>query len=222
MDKLIIVKSVVKEYLMGKFKVKALNGVDLEIDRGEYVSIMGPSGSGKSTLMHIMGCLDTPTEGEYYLDCQKVSDLKKKHLSVIRNRKIGFVFQTFNLLSHLNIQKNVEIPLLYAGVNRKIRREKAVSVLEKVGLENRLRHKPSELSGGERQRVAIARALVTEPAIILADEPTGNLDTSSGSDILSLLKELHSHHHTVIMVTHDHNVARKAQRIIKIRDGKIE
>jgi len=221
MKRLISIESVVKEYLMGKIKVTALDGVCLEINRGEFVSIMGPSGSGKSTLMHIMGCLDTPTSGDYYLDDEKVNDLKKSQLAVIRNRKIGFVFQTFNLLPHLNVQKNVEIPLLYSGVSRKIRKEKAIKILGEVGLNHRLKHKPSELSGGERQRVAISRALVTEPSIILADEPTGNLDTTSGGDILSVFDKLNELGHTIIIVTHDINVAKRAQRIIKIIDGQI-
>lgn len=222
MESMIIVESVSKDYLMGKVKVRALRDVDLQIKKGEFVSIMGPSGSGKSTLMHIMGCLDTPTSGSYYLDNENVSVLKKSQLAVIRNKKIGFVFQTFNLLPHLNIQKNVEVPLIYAGTSRKERAKRAIAVLESVGLGERLRHKPSELSGGERQRVAIARSLVTEPSIILADEPTGNLDSTSGGDILSVFKELHQKGHTLIMVTHDYSVAKRAERIVKIKDGMIE
>jgi putative ABC transport system ATP-binding protein len=222
MEKIIEARGLVKDYQMGKVKVRALSGIDLEITKGEFVSIMGPSGSGKSTLMHIIGCLDTPTEGDYFLDRERVSSLSKKRLAMIRNRKVGFIFQTFNLLPHLNIQKNVEIPLIYANVSRKERKRRATSVLEEVGLKERLRHKPSELSGGQRQRVAIARALVTNPAILLADEPTGNLDTTSGNDILSIFSELHAAGHTVIIVTHDNNVAQRADRIVKIIDGLIE
>ncbi|MCB5230977.1 MAG: ABC transporter ATP-binding protein [Candidatus Cloacimonetes bacterium] len=214
-------RGLIKEYPMGKHNVRALNGVDIAIERGEFVSIIGPSGSGKSTLMHILGCLDTPTNGEYFLDGEKVSELPKKRLAAIRNRKVGFVFQTFNLLPHLNIQNNVEIPLIYAGVSKKERIEKSIGVLERVGLGDRLRHKPSELSGGQRQRVAIARALVTDPAIILADEPTGNLDSTSGGDILSMITDLHQLGNTIVMVTHDLNIAKKANRMIKIIDGLI-
>jgi putative ABC transport system ATP-binding protein len=221
-DDLIRTTSLIKDYPMGKLKVRALNGIDLVVKNGEFVSIMGPSGSGKSTLMHIMGCLDTPTEGEYFLDGENIGSLSKKRLAAIRNRKVGFVFQTFNLLPHLNIQKNVEIPLIYAGENRRDRIRRSIEVLESVGLGERLKHKPSELSGGQRQRVAIARALVTAPAIILADEPTGNLDTTSGNDILSTLSELHNRGNTIIIVTHDNNVAARANRVIKIIDGKIE
>lgn len=221
-EELIVTTSIIKDYPMGKIKVRALDGIDIGIQRGEFVSIIGPSGSGKSTLMHIMGCLDTPTTGEYYLDGEKVSSLSKSQLAAIRNRKVGFVFQTFNLLPHLNIRKNVEIPLIYAGVRSKERIAKAVAVLDEVGLGHRLKHRPSELSGGERQRVAIARALVTRPAIILADEPTGNLDTSSGNDILGIISELHQAGNTIIVVTHDNQVASRANRILKIVDGKIK
>ncbi|MFA5499291.1 MAG: ABC transporter ATP-binding protein [Candidatus Cloacimonas sp.] len=220
-DNIIEARGLIKEYPMGKHNVRALNGVDIAIERGEFVSIIGPSGSGKSTLMHILGCLDTPTNGEYFLDGEKVSELPKKRLAAIRNRKVGFVFQTFNLLPHLNIQNNVEIPLIYAGVSKKERIEKSIGVLERVGLGDRLRHKPSELSGGQRQRVAIARALVTDPAIILADEPTGNLDSTSGGDILSMITDLHQLGNTIVMVTHDLNIAKKANRMIKIIDGLI-
>jgi putative ABC transport system ATP-binding protein len=199
-----------------------LNGVDVLIERGEFVSIIGPSGSGKSTLMHILGCLDSPTAGEYILDGEKVSELQRNRLAAIRNKKVGFVFQTFNLLPHLNIQSNVEIPLIYAGLPKKERVNKSVEVLERVGLRDRLRHKPSELSGGQRQRVAIARALVTDPAIILADEPTGNLDSTSGNDILSMITELHQQGNTIVMVTHDLKIASKANRMIKIIDGLIQ
>jgi len=221
-EELIVTTSLIKDYPMGKVKVRALNGVDMVINKGEFVSIMGPSGSGKSTLMHIMGCLDTPTSGDYYLDGEPVSHLSKSRLAAIRNRKVGFVFQTFNLLPHLNIQKNVEIPLIYAGVKSKERLKRSIAVLEEVGLGDRLKHRPSELSGGQRQRVAIARALVTKPAIILADEPTGNLDSTSGNDILTIISELHRSGNTIIVVTHDQNVATRANRIIKIIDGKIK
>ncbi len=210
-----------KVYEMGKVKVTALAGIDLTIDSGEYVAIMGPSGSGKSTLMHILGCLDTPSQGDYWLEDERVSGLNKRRLASIRNKRIGFVFQTFNLLPHLNIQKNVELPLMYAGVSPRKRADRAKEVLASVGLAERLRHRPSELSGGQRQRVAIARAMVNDPTIILADEPTGNLDTGSGSDILSLFSELNDSGHTIVIVTHDLAVAKRASRAIHIVDGLI-
>ncbi len=222
MSVLINIQDLKKEYKMGKIRVPALNGIDIEIFDGEFVGIMGPSGSGKSTLMHILGCLDTASSGKYSLSKQNVSNLRKNKLSAIRNKQIGFVFQTFNLLPHLNIQKNVELPLMYGGYSSRKRAKKAIKVLEEVGLGNRLRHKPSELSGGQRQRVAIARAIVNDPSIILADEPTGNLDTNSGNDILSIFSELNEQGHTVIMVTHDPVVAKKANRIIHIVDGLIK
>jgi putative ABC transport system ATP-binding protein len=218
---LIEVRDIIKDYDMGDVKVRALNGINLTIEKGEFVAIMGPSGSGKSTLMHIIGCLDSPSEGSYILDSLKVSDLHKSELAAIRNKEVGFVFQTFNLLPHLNVLKNVELPLMYAGMPYKVRIKQARDVLASVGLSDRLKHKPSELSGGQRQRVAIARAIVNNPAILLADEPTGNLDTQAGGDILSIFSELHSKGHTVIIVTHDMNVASRADRIIKIIDGKI-
>ncbi len=211
----------IKDYSLEKVKVRALSGIDLVIEKGEFVAIMGPSGSGKSTLMHIIGCLDKPSEGEYYLDGQLVSDLPKRELSQIRNKKIGFVFQSFNLLPHLNIQKNVELPLMYAGIGPARRSRKAIEILSSVGLGDRLRHKPSELSGGQRQRVAIARAIVNDPAILLADEPTGNLDSQAGGDILEIFDRLHKAGNTVIMVTHDPAVAKRADRVIKIMDGLI-
>jgi putative ABC transport system ATP-binding protein len=196
--------------------------VDLTIEAGEFVAIMGPSGSGKSTLMHIIGCLDSPTGGEYHLDGVLVSQMAKDDLASIRNSKIGFVFQSFNLLPHLNILKNVELPLMYAGESLRERSRKAREILASVGLSDRLRHKPSELSGGQRQRVAIARAIVNNPAILLADEPTGNLDSQAGGDILEIFTQLHSQGNTVIIVTHDKAVAQRAGRIIRIMDGRIE
>ena len=211
----------IKDYSLGKVKVRALCGVDVVIQDGEFVAIMGPSGSGKSTLMHIIGCLDSPTEGKYFLDGVQVSELHRSELALIRNQKIGFVFQSFNLLPHLNILKNVELPLMYAGMSLRKRTEKAKQVLDSVGLSDRLRHKPTELSGGQRQRVAIARAIVNDPAIILADEPTGNLDSQAGGDILEIFTKLNNKGHTIIMVTHDSIVAERANRIIRIMDGKI-
>ncbi len=222
MSDIINIASMKKEYRMGKIIVPALNGVDITINEGEFVAIMGPSGSGKSTLMHIIGCLDKPTDGQYSLNAELVSEMKKGKLALIRNKQIGFVFQTFNLLPHLNILKNVELPLMYAGFNKKKRTLTAKRVLNEVGLGDRLKHKPSELSGGQRQRVAIARAIVNNPTIILADEPTGNLDTASGSDILSIFSDLNDKGHTIIMVTHDPAVAKRATRIINIVDGLIK
>jgi len=214
-------QDIIKDYDMGDIKVRALNGINLTIEQGEFVAIMGPSGSGKSTLMHIIGCLDTPTQGNYILDNLTVSKLRKSELAAIRNKKVGFVFQTFNLLPHLNVLKNVELPLMYAGMAFKDRIKRAKEILASVGLSDRLKHKPSELSGGQRQRVAIARAIVNKPTILLADEPTGNLDTQAGGDILSIFNELHAQGHTIIIVTHDLAVANRANRIIRIIDGKI-
>ncbi|MDP8200633.1 MAG: ABC transporter ATP-binding protein [Candidatus Tenebribacter burtonii] len=222
MSDIINIKSMKKEYRMGKITVPALNGVDITINAGEFVAIIGPSGSGKSTLMHILGCLDTPTDGNYTLNSELVSAMKKGKLALIRNKQIGFVFQTFNLLPHLNILKNVELPLMYAGFNKKKRTQTAKKVLIEVGLGNRLKHKPSELSGGQRQRVAIARAIVNNPTIILADEPTGNLDTASGGDILSIFSDLNDKGNTIIIVTHDPAVAKRANRVINIVDGLIQ
>jgi len=218
---LIKTEGIKKIYEMGKVKVLALRGIDIQIENGEYVAITGPSGSGKSTLMHILGCLDTPTQGKYFLEGEEVSTLNKKKLAAIRNCKIGFVFQTFNLLPHINILKNVELPLLYSGLSRRKRREIAEKTLTEVGLGNRLNHKPSELSGGQRQRVAIARALVNNPNVILADEPTGNLDSTAGSNILSIFEELHKSGHTIIMVTHEQYLAKRASRTIMLKDGNI-
>ncbi len=214
-------ENLIKTYNMGKVEVNALQGVEISIKKGEFVAIIGPSGSGKSTLMHILGCLDSPSQGSYILDGINVEKLSKAKLAKIRNKKIGFVFQTFNLLPHVNIQKNVELPLLYGGVNGSQRESRAIEVLNSVGLGDRLKHKPSELSGGQRQRVAIARAIVNNPSIILADEPTGNLDTTSGTDIMSIFSELHKQGNTVIVVTHDKSIAEKADRVITIVDGKI-
>lgn len=211
----------IKDYLLGKVKVRALAGIDIGVDKGEFVAIMGPSGSGKSTLMHIIGCLDSPSMGEYYLDGDLVSKLPKRALSGIRNRKIGFVFQSFNLLPHLNILKNVELPLMYFGLGAAARKSQAMKILDSVGLSDRLKHRPNELSGGQRQRVAIARAIVNSPSILLADEPTGNLDSQAGGDILEIFSDLHKAGNTVIMVTHDSQVADRADRIIKIQDGMI-
>ena len=214
-------ENLIKTYDMGKVQVHALQGVDVSIQQGEFVAIIGPSGSGKSTLMHILGCLDSPSKGSYSLDGINVEKLSKGKLAKIRNTKIGFVFQTFNLLPHINVQKNVELPLLYAGMEKKQREKRAIEVLNSVGLGDRLKHKPSELSGGQRQRVAIARAIVNNPSIILADEPTGNLDSTSGSDIMTIFSNLHAQGNTVIVVTHDQSIAKKADRVITIIDGKI-
>jgi putative ABC transport system ATP-binding protein len=212
-----------KAYLLGKVEVEALRGVDLVIENGEYVAIMGPSGSGKSTLMHIIGCLDSPTAGEYWLDGEPVSALRGRRLARIRNRKVGFVFQNFNLLSRIDIVENTALPLRYlGGMRRGARRQQACAVLEKLGLGDRLRHRPDELSGGQRQRVAIARALVNNPSMLLADEPTGNLDSDTSREIMKIFRELHSQGHTVVTVTHDPNVASEASRIINITDGRVE
>ncbi|TFB08741.1 ABC transporter ATP-binding protein [Candidatus Atribacteria bacterium MT.SAG.1] len=216
------IKKIKKIYQMGKVKVEALRGVSFFIDKGEFVAIMGPSGSGKSTLMHIIGCLDKPTEGNFIIGGKDVSKLNDDKLAEIRNKRIGFVFQQFNLLSRTSILHNVEIPLIYAGLKSKQRRKLAMQALESVGLGDRVKHKPNEISGGEKQRAAIARALVNDPLIILADEPTGNLDTKTGEEIMKIFYKLHQQGHTVIMVTHEAEVARHARRIIHLRDGLIE
>jgi len=216
------IKEIKKIYQMGKVKVEALKGVSFYIDKGEFVAIMGPSGSGKSTLMHIIGCLDQPTEGSFIIGGKDVSKLNDDRLAEIRNKSIGFVFQQFNLLSRTSILHNVEIPLIYAGLKTKQRREMAKQALVSVGLGDRVKHKPNEISGGEKQRAAIARALVNNPLIILADEPTGNLDTKTGEEIMKIFYKLHQQGNTVIMVTHEAEIARHARRIIHLRDGLIE
>jgi putative ABC transport system ATP-binding protein len=218
---LIQLERVSKTYDSGENAVQALRGVDVKIDKGEFVSIIGPSGSGKSTLMHILGCLDTPSEGRYWLDGEDVASMSGKALARIRNQKLGFVFQTFNLLPRATIWKNVELPLLYAGMNSDERRQRALEALDRVGLANRAKHRPNELSGGQRQRVAIARALVNTPSLILADEPTGNLDQKTGGDIIKLFEEVAAAGQTIILVTHDPGIAARTHRRIRIVDGLV-
>jgi len=215
-------RDVVKTYEMGTEKVHALSGVSLDIDKNEYVAIMGPSGSGKSTLMNIIGCLDVPTSGTYSLDGEMVATKSEGQLAEIRNRLIGFVFQTFNLIPRADIFHNVELPLIYGGVSKSERRRLAEKAIEQVGLADRMKHKPNELSGGQRQRVAIARALVFNPSIILADEPTGNLDSRTGEEIMSMFDDLHAAGQTIILITHEDHIANHASRTIRLRDGKIE
>jgi putative ABC transport system ATP-binding protein len=211
-----------KTYVMGDQDINAVSGVDIEIKRGEYVAIMGPSGSGKSTLMNLIGCLDTPTRGQYYINGRLVSDMTDDELARIRNKEIGFVFQTFNLLARATSLHNVELPLIYSGAAADVRIERAKQALRHVDLEPRMYHKPSELSGGQRQRVAIARALVNNPSILLADEPTGNLDSATGVEIMGLFDKLHQQGNTIVLVTHEHDIALYAHRIIHVRDGKVE
>jgi putative ABC transport system ATP-binding protein len=211
-----------KTYIMGDQEINAVSGVDIEIKRGEYVAIMGPSGSGKSTLMNLIGCLDTPSRGQYYINGRLVSDMTDDELARIRNKEIGFVFQTFNLLARATSLHNVELPLIYSGAAADARLERAKQALRHVDLEARMYHKPSELSGGQRQRVAIARALVNNPSILLADEPTGNLDTATGVEIMGLFDRLHQQGNTIVLVTHEHDIALYAHRIIHVRDGKVE
>jgi putative ABC transport system ATP-binding protein len=215
-------RDVVKTYVMGADTVHALRGVSLDIHRNEYVAVMGPSGSGKSTLMNVIGCLDVPTSGTYALEGRMVATMSEYQLADIRNQRIGFVFQTFNLIPRSNIFHNVELPLIYAGVGKAQRRERVARAIERVGLADRVRHKPNELSGGQRQRVAIARALVGNPSIILADEPTGNLDSKTGDEIMALLDELHAAGQTIILVTHEDYIAEHAHRVIRLRDGIVE
>lgn len=214
--------NIFKTYVLGEVKVPALHAISLNIEDNEYVAIMGPSGSGKSTLVNIMGCLDTPTTGKYYLGSKDVSSLNDNQLSDIRNKKIGFVFQTFNLLPRSSALRNVELPLIYSGMPSLKRKQLAMDVLERVGLNDRMMHKSNELSGGERQRVAIARALVNKPSLILADEPTGNLDSKTGEEIIEIMQRLHEHGNTIILVTHEEYIAKQTKRIIRLRDGVIE
>ncbi|MHB8275426.1 MAG: ABC transporter ATP-binding protein [Dermatophilaceae bacterium] len=211
-----------KVYATGSVEVEALRGVSMEVDRGEYVAIMGPSGSGKSTLMHILGCLDVPTTGSYDLAGEDVSAMSETALAHVRNRQIGFVFQQFNLLASLPAWRNVELPLCYSGMGRAERKERATNALGRVGLGDRVEHRPGELSGGQQQRVAVARALVTDPALILADEPTGNLDSQSSADVLGLFTELHDQGRTIVLITHEPDVAKSAQRIVRILDGQVD
>jgi putative ABC transport system ATP-binding protein len=221
-SEIIRIRDLTRGYRMGDETILALRGVSLDIRRNEYVAIMGPSGSGKSTMMNLLGCLDTPTGGEYWLNGQEVSRLSDDALARVRNREIGFVFQTFNLLPRATALHNVELPLVYAGVGARERRSRAAAALERVGLAERMHHRPNELSGGQRQRVAIARALINEPSILLADEPTGNLDSVTSEEIMRVFGDLHSAGQTVIMVTHEADIAAHAERVVVLRDGRVE
>jgi len=222
MHEVIRIENLTRFYTIGEETVRALNGINLSIQKNEYVALMGPSGSGKSTLMNIIGCLDTPTSGEYYLNGPNVAQLSDSNLAAIRNKEIGFVFQTFNLLPRLTALQNVALPLVYAGIPEAERLKKAKEVLEQVGLGNRMTHKPNELSGGQRQRVAVARALVNHPSIILADEPTGNLDTKTSDEIMQLLDIIHQAGNTIVLVTHEEDIALRAKRVVRMRDGIVE
>ncbi len=221
-DQVISVKNLTREYLMGTEVVYALRGASLDIRRNEYVAVMGPSGSGKSTLMNLIGCLDTPTSGEYWLSGQEVSRMGDDALARVRNREIGFVFQTFNLLPRATALHNVELPLVYSGVSSKERRQRAMDALDRVGLGGRVGHRPNELSGGQRQRVAIARALVNRPALLLADEPTGNLDSNTSDELMQVFQQLHDQGQTIIMVTHEPDIAGHAHRVVVLKDGRVE
>ncbi|MBU0696381.1 MAG: ABC transporter ATP-binding protein [Bacteroidetes bacterium] len=222
MQPLITIKEIGRKYVIGSETIHALKSVSLTINKGEFVALMGPSGSGKSTLMNLLGCLDTPTKGEYILNGINVSQMTDSELATVRNKEIGFVFQTFNLLPRSTAQDNVALPLIYAGVKKKDRDLRSKATLENVGLGNRIHHKPNELSGGQRQRVAVARALINNPSIILADEPTGNLDTKTSIEIMALIEEIHSKGNTIIIVTHEEDIAQHAHRIVRMRDGLIE
>ena len=222
MPEVIRIENLTRFYTIGEETVRALNGINLTIQKNEYVALMGPSGSGKSTLMNIIGCLDTPTSGEYYLNGPNVAQLSDSDLAAIRNKEIGFVFQTFNLLPRLTALQNVALPLVYAGIPEAERLNKAKEVLEQVGLGNRMTHKPNELSGGQRQRVAVARALVNHPSIILADEPTGNLDSKTSDEIMQLLDIIHQAGNTIVLVTHEEDIALRAKRVVRMRDGIVE
>jgi len=222
MHEVIRIENLTRFYTIGEETVRALNGINLTIQKNEYVALMGPSGSGKSTLMNIIGCLDTPSSGEYFLNGPNVAQLSDSELAAIRNKEIGFVFQTFNLLPRLTALQNVALPLVYAGIPEAERLKKAKEVLEQVGLGNRMTHKPNELSGGQRQRVAVARALVNHPSIILADEPTGNLDTKTSDEIMQLLDIIHEAGNTIVLVTHEEDIALRAKRVVRMRDGIVE
>ena len=222
MEPLITIKDIGRKYVIGAETIHALKSVSLTINKGEFVALMGPSGSGKSTLMNILGCLDTPTKGEYILNGIDVSHMSDNELAEVRNSEIGFVFQTFNLLPRNTALDNVALPLIYAGISKEVRMERAKKALENVGLANRIDHKPNELSGGQRQRVAVARALINNPSIILADEPTGNLDTKTSTEIMGLIEDIPSKGNTIILVTHEEDIARHAHRIVRMRDGLIE